>query len=235
MNEPALGRFRATNALIVINVIVFLWVAATGGGFGYLVGTAITNETLLSHGALFGPAVAEGEWWRVISSAFLHAGIVHIGLNMFALYQIGTFVELMLGTRRMLALYFISMIGSGISVVIFSFDQITVGASGAIFGIFGALVAIGLRLGARGRGLVMQTLPILILNLVWTFAVPGISVAGHLGGLLTGFVAALLLARFPLQPQMVETETTEDEAPFEPVAGHEEEEAYLEHEGRSEP
>lgn len=235
MTERGLGRLRATNALILINVAVFFWVAATGGGIGYLVGTAITNETLFTHGALYGPAVAEGQWWRVISSGFLHAGIIHIGLNMFALYQVGTFVEIVLGTRRMLALYFLSMIGSGICVVLFTFDQLTVGASGAIFGLFGALVAIGLRLGARGRGLVMQALPIIILNLIWTFAVPGISVPGHVGGLLTGFIVALIVARRIPGPQFVETESAGRSEPFETVAGHEEEEIYGEHEGRTEP
>jgi len=123
------------------------------------------------------------------------------------------------GARRMLAIYFISLLGSGLAVVYFAFDQPTVGASGAIFGLFGALVAIGLRLGARGRGLIMQTLPIILINLAFTFSVPSISKAGHLGGLVIGFVAALVLVRFPSRAQL------EPAIVGEPVGGNEEGEA----------
>lgn len=177
----------ATNVLIAINLIVFVWEIATGG-WG-------TESLLLREGALYGPLVAQGQWWRIVTSAFLHGGLLHISFNMFALFQVGRFLEMLIGTRRMLTIYTISMIGSGLSVYLFAYDQVTIGASGAIFGIFGALVAIGLRLGERGRSLVMQTLPIVGINLLIGFTVPNISNAGHIGGLLSGFVAGFALVR----------------------------------------
>lgn len=177
----------ATNVLIAINVIVFVWEIATGG-WG-------SNSLLLREGALYGPLVAHGQWWRIVTSAFLHGGLLHIAFNMFALFQVGRFLDMLIGSRRMLTIYAISMVGSGLAVYFFAYDQVTIGASGAIFGIFGALVAIGLRLGERGRLLVMQTLPIVGINLLIGFTVPNISNAGHIGGLLSGFVAGFALVR----------------------------------------
>ncbi len=177
----------ATAVLVALNVIAYIWEVASGTRFD-------SNLSLVQHGALYGPLVTQrGEWWRIVTGGFMHGGIAHIALNMFALWQLGTFVETMLGARRMLAIYTIALFGGGLAVVYFSPADVTVGASGAIFGLFGALLAIGVRLGKRGRGLIAQTVPILIINLVFTFAVPFISKAGHVGGLLSGFVAGLVL------------------------------------------
>jgi rhomboid protease GluP len=173
----------ATNILILLNVIDYIWVATTGG--------FDDTRVLLAHGALSGDLVRQGQWWRIVTGAFMHGGIAHIALNMFALYQVGSFVETIAGKWRMLAVYFIAMLGSGIAVVIFSPDAVTVGASGAIFGLFGALVAIGIRLGSRGRSLIGQVLPIIGINLVFTFLVPNISAAGHGSGYLHDAEAAL--------------------------------------------
>jgi len=104
MNEPQLRGLRATNALIVINVAVFLWDLVSGGGHYLFVGGFDDENALVNAGALYGPLAAGGQWWRLISSGFVHAGIIHLGMNMFALYQVGTFVELVTGTRRMLAI-----------------------------------------------------------------------------------------------------------------------------------
>lgn len=190
--------------LVALNVVAFVWEIAGGG---------LTDQrVLVREGALYPPLVVQGQWWRIVTGAFLHGSLLHIAFNMFALYQVGTFLEMLIGTRRMLAIYFISMVGAGLAVVAFSFDQVTIGASGAIFGIFGALVAIGLRLGERGRSLVMQTLPIVGINLFLTFTVPNISAAGHIGGLLSGFIAAFALVRIPRRAQPVATEPSEEEA-----------------------
>ena len=174
-----------TNLLILINVIVFVWQNTTGGGIN------------ADHGELYGPAVVlNGEWWRLITSAFLHASIMHIAFNMFALYQLGNGVETVFGRVRFLLLYFLSMLGSGFAILTFAYATPTLGASGAIFGLFGALIAVGLRIrGAQGRAVIMQVVPIVLINLVFTFAVPGISIAGHLGGLITGLIAGLILFR----------------------------------------
>jgi membrane associated rhomboid family serine protease len=174
-----------TNLLIAINVVVFLWELATGG-------------PNVDHGWLFGPyVVAGGEWWRIVTAAFLHGSIMHIGFNMLALYQVGTIVERVMGPVRYLLVYACAIAGSGAAVVWLNYMQPTLGASGAIFGLFGALVAIGLSLPPRGMSIVTQTVPIIAVNLALGFIIPGISVAAHVGGLVTGFVVGWLVFQIP--------------------------------------
>jgi membrane associated rhomboid family serine protease len=174
-----------TNVLIGVNVAVFLWELATGGP-----GT--------DHGWLFGPyVVVYGEWWRIVTGAFLHGSIMHIGFNMLALYQVGSIVERAMGTARYFVVYACALVGSGFAVLWFNYNQPTLGASGAIFGLFGALVAIGLSLPPRGMSLVTQTVPIIVINLVLGFVIPNISVAAHVGGLVTGFVVGWLVFQIP--------------------------------------
>ena len=170
--------------MTLINLVIYVWELATGGPD-------------VDHGWLYGPAVSNGEWWRIFTAAFLHGSWAHVGLNMFALFQVGNLVELLYGRVRYALLYVLSIIGSGVAVLTFSYNLPTLGASGAIFGLFGALVAVGLRMGSRGRGLIGQVLPIIVINLAFTFAVPGISAAAHVGGLLTGFVVGLVLYMMP--------------------------------------
>jgi len=134
------------------------------------------------------------EYYRIFSSAFLHGSIIHIGVNMFSLYWLGRFIESALGSPRMLVVYMGSLIGAGLAIIYFSPpDAATLGASGAIFGLFGALFAIGLKLGERGGELVRANIGILILNLIFSFSFPGISWQAHVGGLITGFVLTLLI------------------------------------------
>ena len=133
----------ATMILVALNVIAFVWEVASGTDLN-------DNYSLIAHGALVGSLViGQHEWWRIVTCAFMHGGLVHLALNMFALLQLGTFVESVLGSWRMAAIYMISLFGGGLAVTYFNPDNPTVGASGAIFGLFGALVAIGLRLGPR--------------------------------------------------------------------------------------
>ena len=129
-----------TRMLVLANVIVYIWEVASGTDFN-------SNDSLIQHGALLGTLVLQGQWWRVITGAFEHAGLAHIGLNMFALYQLGMFVESVLGPWRMLAIYTIALFGGGYAVVFFSPHDITVGASGAIFGLFGAFSCDGRLIG----------------------------------------------------------------------------------------
>ncbi len=179
-----------TRALIAVNVLVFLWQLTTGD--------TSDARVLVRDGGLYGPFVSAGQWWRIGSSAFLHAGWLHIATNMFALYQVGTFVELLYGRTRMAIIYAIAIIGSGIAVLWFSYDAPTVGASGAIFGLFGALTAGGLRLGKTGRDLVQQSAGIIILNLILGFTVfRFVSNAAHIGGLLAGLIFGFALFRLP--------------------------------------
>ncbi|HTV72969.1 MAG TPA: rhomboid family intramembrane serine protease [Candidatus Acidoferrales bacterium] len=148
-----------------------------------------SDASLIAHGAIVPEYVRyRGEWWRIVSGAFLHDGFLHIGVNMFSLWQLGTVVEVLIGSSRMLQVYALSMVGSGLAIVYLGPDVPTIGASGAIFGLFGALMSIGLRLGRRGRAMVLSMVPILVLNLIITFAVPNIAISAHLGGLATGFL-----------------------------------------------
>ena len=179
-----------TNVLIAVNVVAYVWLSSTGG--------LSSEQALLDHGALLGVACTHrGEWWRIVTGGFLHGGFLHIALNMFALYQVGNVTEVLFGRPRYLLLYAISLVGAGLAVVFFAPNDVTVGASGAIFGLFGALVAVGLRLGSRGRSLIGQVLPVILINLVFTFSVPNISAAGHVGGLITGLLAGLVLYMVP--------------------------------------
>lgn len=176
-----------TRLLIVLNVIAYVWEVLTGA--------LQTNLTLYQHGALVPAAVLQDhQWWRIISSGFLHGGLLHIGVNMLSLFWLGRFIESALGSPRMLAIYTGALIGSGVAVTFFApADSVTVGASGAIYGLFGALFAIGLKLGERGGELVRANIGILILNLVFSFSFPGISWQGHVGGLIAGFLLTLLV------------------------------------------
>lgn len=194
----------ATFVLIGLNVIAFLAEIASGaGGLG---GGTITGITL--DFGLFGPAVADGEWYRVLTSGFLHASLIHLGFNMFALYVIGQLLEPALGTPRFLAIYFASLLAGSFGALLLDPNALTVGASGAVFGIFGATMVI-----ARGRGMneiAGQLGLLLVLNLAITFAASNISVGGHLGGLAAGLFCAVVivagergrLGRSHLAPEM---------------------------------
>ncbi len=179
-----------TRFLIVCNVIAYLWEISVGGpgmlsGFG---GGGI--QRVLSAGALIPAAVLqEGQWWRIVTGAFLHSGLIHIGVNMMSLYFLGRFIEFALGSWRMLVVYMVSLVAAGLGVIYYSTnpDVATVGASGAIFGLFGALFAIGFKLGKPGMDLVRANIGILVLNLIITFTVPAISWQAHVAGLLAGF------------------------------------------------
>ena len=186
-----------TKILVGLNVGVFLLNLAQGASLGrnggeLFVDGALIGRGLLSSGELIG--VAEGEWWRLLTSSFLHGGIFHLGMNMLMLWWIGSPVEEALGRARFLALYFVSgLAGSAGALALSEQSALTVGASGAIFGILGAALVF-----ERQRTYVLggSALSIIVLNLILTFAVPNISIGGHVGGLLGGAAAGLALSRF---------------------------------------
>jgi membrane associated rhomboid family serine protease len=178
--------FPATYVLIAINVIVFLVeIASSGGGLGR-VGVKIWEDF-----GLLGPLVAEGEWYRLVTSGFLHASLFHLGFNMLLLYFLGRLLEPALGTPRFLVLYFASLLAGSLGALILEPNALTLGASGAIFGLAGATFVI-----ARGRG--MEALAgqigfLILFNLAWSFINPHISVGGHIGGLIGGVICALII------------------------------------------
>jgi membrane associated rhomboid family serine protease len=191
---------RATYILIGINVLIFLGQLGAGGGVaGFDGGGGLFTDGALcanavGQGGLCGNTLVEGggEWWRIITAGFLHGGILHLGLNMLVLYILGTLIEPAIGTPRFLAIYFLSLIAGSLGALLLAEPfQNTVGASGAIYGLFAATLLI-----ARDRGLdqvVTQLGFWLVLNLVLTFSISGISIGGHLGGLAGGALAALVV------------------------------------------
>lgn len=182
-----------TRLLILCNVIGFLWEIYVGGP-GVASGN-IPNSSHVIDGMLAPIAITQyHQYYRIFSSAFLHGSVIHIAVNMFSLYWLGRFIETILGSPRMLFIYLASLIGAGLAIIWFSPpDAGTLGASGAIFGLFGALFAIGLKLGERGGELVRSNIGILIINLIYSFSFPGISWQAHIGGLITGFLVTLAI------------------------------------------
>ena len=137
----------------------------------------------------------DGEYYRIVTSMFLHFGLIHLGLNMWVLWQLGRPLEAMFGRIRFLALYMLCGLGGGVAVYLFANPSSqTAGASGAIFGLFAALILVLRKMRRSIAGIV----PVLVINLVITISVPGISMAGHLGGLVTG---ALVGAGFAFAPR----------------------------------
>jgi membrane associated rhomboid family serine protease len=198
------GATPATFVLIALNVIVFL--AEVAGAHG---GLSAEASPLIPKFALFGPAVAEGEWYRLLTSAFLHASLFHIGGNMLLLYFLGRILEPAIGTPRFVAIYFVALFAGSFGALIFTPDGLSLGASGAVFGVLGAGFVI-----ARGRGIDNLASSIgflIVLNLAISFGVPGISVGAHLGGLVAGVLCAgLVLAgeRGMLGPRHTAAELT---------------------------
>jgi membrane associated rhomboid family serine protease len=175
--------------LIAICVVVWLGELATGSG-------ARGGGLVYVWGALYGPAVAEGQLWRLVSSGFLHSnqmpfGLLHIGFNMYILYFLGRMLEPSLGRLRFALLYFTSLLAGSLGALALTPTSPTVGASGAVFGLMAAGLVV-----SRARGIdpwQSGILPLLLLNLLLTFR-PGISIGGHLGGMVGGAIAAYLLA-----------------------------------------
>jgi len=179
------GAAPATYALIAINIIAFI--AAIGGGASVTSG----GGSLFFDGALNGPKVAEVEWYRIVTSGFLHAGLFHIAFNMVALYFLGSLLEPGIGTPRFLAVYFVSLLAGSFGALLLSPDSFTVGASGAVFGLMSAAFIV-----ARHRGLEQiagQIGIFIILNIVFTFGAAHISAGGHFGGLIGGAICALII------------------------------------------
>jgi membrane associated rhomboid family serine protease len=176
---------RLAYVLIAVNVIAFLAQMSSGGGIDGRSGS------VYEHGALYGPLVADGEWWRIVTAGFLHAGLLHLAFNMYFLYFLGTLLEPAIGKVRFAVIYAVSLVGGSFGALLISPDAVTVGASGAVFGLMGAAI---LAMRARGIDPMQSGLGMtLLLNLGITFLIPNISIGGHLGGLAAGFVTGYLL------------------------------------------
>jgi membrane associated rhomboid family serine protease len=204
-----------TIGLIVTNVIMMILSALSsdnparalfGGGLGGLVGgdtplarnLGVLGEQqmqVVATGQLFfQPAgIADGQYYRLITAMFIHYGLLHIAMNMYALWILGRPLEAMLGPVRFFAVYMVCGIGGNVAVYLFAPEQLSAGASTALFGLFGVFFFVLRKLGRSASGLI----PVLVINLVITFGVPGISIAGHIGGLITGAAVGYGISHAP--------------------------------------
>ena len=192
-----------TQALIALNVIGFLIETAAGAPLGGGGGGSVWN-----HGFLFGPAltgndplgVGTHEYWRLVTAGFLHDGLLHIFINMVSLWFVGAALEPAIGRVNFLAVYFVSLLAGSFGALWFSPQIPTVGASGAIFGIFGALIVV-----ARARGIPIWQSGlgfVLVFNLIFSLSVRGISVGDHLGGLVGGLITGFLIVEVAERRQL---------------------------------
>lgn len=170
-------------ALMAISIAVFVY------GMGS--GTEINNRLLID-GGVAGPPVADGEWYRLVTSGFLHVGLIHLGFNMFLLYRLGQLVEPVLGRLRFTIAYVVSLLSGSLGVILLQPDRLAVGASGAVFGLMGVTVAV-----MRSRGIDPFSTGLgglIVLNLIITFTIPNVSIGGHVGGLLGGLAVGYLFS-----------------------------------------
>ncbi|WP_328389700.1 rhomboid family intramembrane serine protease [Nocardia sp. NBC_00416] len=178
-----------TYSLIALNVLVYAITVAQSRSL-------MANEggsSLFVDWVMYPPAVAAGDWFRVIGSGFLHYGLIHLLLNMFALYIVGRDIEMVLGRVRYLAVYLISLLGGSAAVMLLAQNSLTAGASGAVYGLFGAITVILIRLRQNPNSMLI----LIGINVFISFSLPGISLWGHLGGLAAGTLATLGIMFLP--------------------------------------
>jgi len=186
-----------TYALIILNTLLFLIAMLLSGDMA-----DIDLGVLVELGALYGPLVVlKGEWWRLLSAMFLHGGMTHLLMNMVSLYIVGQGVERYFSKTAYLFLYLFSgLIGAMVSLLMHP-QSVGVGASGAIFGLFGALIGLFVahkeQLGAGSREIVKDVAVILGLNLLLGLSIPSIDMSAHVGGMITGLIGGLMIARRP--------------------------------------
>lgn len=176
-----------TTAVIAICWLVFAldWLSPHTAGLG----------SLMIAGAIIPPAVLQGQWYRLVTSGFLHFNLMHILFNSYALFQAGVFVEYVYGTSRYALIYLVALVGGGIAAYFSTIGsmQVTAGASGAIMGVFGAMAVLAFKLPPLRRELFQAAILPIALTLGYGFFNQGISNAGHIGGLITGVIAAALI------------------------------------------
>ncbi len=177
--------------------LTYLLLAAIAAGYvlQILRGDAFTEAF-----ANYGPATLHGQWWRLVTSMFLHGGLLHLAMNAWALYQLAGLFEIWLGPLALLLVYFISGIAGSLASAFITSGP-SVGASGAIFGLLGALIGFLLkhrgRLTPQAKSLLMQLVGWAAINVIFGFSVKGIDNAAHLGGCAAGFLCGLLLPEPP--------------------------------------
>lgn len=180
--------FLFTRAVILANFAVYYFVWSHGG---------ITGENLIEYGANFRPLVLEGEWWRLLTCMFLHASLIHIGANMYSLWSLGRMMESLAGVKWTITIYFVSgVLASLLSVLYHREPVVGIGASGAIFGLFGAFSSLVIRRKVMSMGGQVLGLKSLLAPLMINFAIsfmPEIDMSAHLGGFVFGAILGFLI------------------------------------------
>lgn len=184
-----------TYGLMAANILVFLLMLARGVSFDNL-------NQMIAWGASFGPLTVHGQWWRLFTACFLHFGFLHIGFNMYVLYQIGIFTEPLFGAVLFLLLYLVAGIGGNVIGLFLHPMGVAAGASGAIFGIYGGLLAFLLRYRGvvnpqAAKGVTRSVMIFLAYNLFYGLADRHTDLTAHIGGLATGFLVGYLIAPDP--------------------------------------
>lgn len=190
-------RYPLTYILIFLNVLIYLFTALLSQN---LIGIEI--ETLVGMGALYGPyVVQEGQWWRLFTAMFLHGGMTHLLMNMFSLYLIGRGAENYFDAKSYSSIYIFSGLLGGLVSLYVHPQSVGVGASGAIFGVFGALAGFFLahreKIASHSKAFMKDFGIIIGINLVIGFSIPSVDVSAHLGGLVVGFIGGFVLSKNP--------------------------------------
>ncbi|MEA1885199.1 MAG: rhomboid family intramembrane serine protease [Thermotogota bacterium] len=186
-----------TISILVLNAVMYLLTVILGSGNIWNGGS---TGTLIQFGAQYGPLVASGEWYRLITANFLHGGLMHIFFNSYALFYFGIVVEKIYSSQKFIFIYLISGVVGNLLTQVFYTNVPSVGASGAIFGLVGLMFSAGISGNMRGRlsgfsGTAL--LPMILINLFLGFTVPGINNIAHIGGLGTGFLLGFLISPNP--------------------------------------
>lgn len=189
------GQFKLTYTIIALNLLAYLFTAFLSGNI-----IEMDLQRLVDVGALYGPYVVfKGEWWRLGSAMFLHGGMTHLLMNMVSLYLVGRGAEIYFDGKSYITLYFFSgILGAFVSLAVHP-QGVGVGASGAVFGLFGALAGFFLahreKIGPQSKAFMKDFGIIILINIVFGLAVPSVDMSAHIGGLITGFVGGFMIQR----------------------------------------
>lgn len=182
-------KYPATSSLLAIMILYYIFLTLKGGSTDTL--------TLLTYGAFYPPIILEyNEYYRFITSIFMHIGITHIFFNAYALYNIGPSIERLMGTKKYIAFFLLTGVFGNLATFFFSFDSLSAGASGSIFGLLGAFLYLTRKykenLPANVKHDILSTV---VINLLITILVPNISITAHLGGVISGFLLSFLFLK----------------------------------------
>ncbi len=191
------NKYRITYSIILLNLIVYIFSSLFSGDI-----IDMDMQTLVDMGALYGPfTVLKGEWWRLFTAMFLHAGMTHLLMNMFSLYLIGRGAEMYFDTKSYLSIYLFAGLLGGLASLYMHTNSVGIGASGAIFGVFGALAGFFLanreRIQAHTKAFMKDFGIIIVINIVIGLSIPSIDMSAHIGGLIVGFIGGFVLSKNP--------------------------------------